>query len=95
MFIKIIFLILSFTTFSYASFEKIRIGKIDNHYKNKINEQEFRNILNEIEYIFESELNMNVFDYSEEGKVIDIIYIPPSKLEQRINKKTDPPYSSK
>jgi len=89
MFIKIILIILSLNTLTYASFEKIKIGKIDNYYKNKINEQEIRNILNEIEYIFESQLNINVFDYSEEGKVIDIIYIPPSKLEQRIVNKTE------
>lgn len=89
MFIKIILLILSFTAFAYASFEKIKIGKIDDYYKDKINKQEFRNILNEIEYIFESQLDMNIFDYSNDGKSIDILYVPPSKLEQRINRKLE------
>ena len=68
MFKKIISSILILTTFSYASFEKIRIGKIDDHYKDKINKQEIRNILNEIEYLFESQLDMNIFDYSSDGK---------------------------
>jgi DNA repair exonuclease SbcCD ATPase subunit len=87
MFKKIIFPILILSTFSYASFEKIKIGKIDSYYKDKINYQEIRNILDQIEHTFESELNMNVFDYSKDGKVIDILYVPPSKLERRIDKK--------
>ncbi len=84
---KIIFPILIFSTLANASFEKIKIGKIDNYYKDKINHQEIRNILNEIEYTFESQLDMNIFDYSQDGKVIDILYVPPSKLEKRIDKK--------
>lgn len=89
MFKKIIFPILFFTTLSYASFEKIKIGKIDNYYKDKINHQEIRTILNEIENIFETQLNMNVFDYSNDGKAIDILYVAPSKLEKRIDKKIE------
>lgn len=89
MFKKIIFPILILSTFSYASFEKIKIGKIDNYYKDKINQQEIRNILNEIEYTFESQLDMNIFDYADDGKAIDILYVPPSKLEKRIDKKIE------
>ena len=89
MFKRIIFPILILTTLSHASFEKIKIGKIDNYYKNKISYQEVRNLLDEIEYIFESQLNMNIFDYSNDGKVIDILYVPPSKLEKRIDKKIE------
>ncbi|MAD43239.1 MAG: hypothetical protein CL623_12730 [Arcobacter sp.] len=89
MFKRIIFPILILTTLSHASFEKIKIGKIDNYYKNKISYQEVRNLLDEIEYIFESQLNMNIFDYSNDGKVIDILYVPPSKLEKRIDRKLE------
>lgn len=89
MFTKIIFPTLILSSLCYASFEKIKIGKIDNYYKDKINYQEIRNILDEIEHTFESELNMNVFDYSKDGKVIDILYVPPSKLERRIDKKIE------
>jgi len=89
MFKRIIFPILILTTLSHASFEKIKIGKIDNYYKNKISYQEVRNILDEIEYIFESQLDMNIFDYSNDGKVIDILYVPPSKLEKRIDRKME------
>ena len=89
MFKKIIFPILILSSLTHASFEKIKIGKIDNFYKNKINHQEVRNILDEIEHTFESQLDMNIFDYSKDGKVIDILYIPPSKLEKRIDRKIE------
>ena len=86
---KIIALLLLFLSSSFASYEMIKVGVIDNYYENKINKQEVRNILSEIEYLFESKLNMNIFDYSENGKVIDILYIHASKLEQRLNRKLE------
>lgn len=76
------------STLSFASFQEVRIGKIDSYYSNKISKEDLRTIINEIEHTFESQLNMNIFDYSDNGKVIDIIYLPLSKLEQRISKKT-------
>jgi len=87
MLLKILFSNLLLLTFSYASFQEVRIGNIDAHYKNKINKQELRNILNEIEHVFESELSMNIFDYSQDGKPIDIIYVPRSNIERRIERK--------
>jgi len=73
--------------FSYASFQEVRIGKIDAYYENKITKDDLRRIIDEIEEIFESQLDMDIFDYSQNGKTIDILYIPASKMEQRINKK--------
>jgi len=75
--------------FSYASFQEVRIGKIDAYYKDKITKDELREILDEIEKTLEIQLDMDIFEYSNSGKVIDILYIPASKLEQRINKKIE------
>ena len=86
MIFKNLFVIAFFISCSYASFQEVRIGKIDNYYKNKISEYELRNIIDEIEYELESQVNTNIFDYSEDGKDIDIIYLKPSKLEKRIEK---------
>lgn len=69
---------------SFASFEKVRIGKIDSYYKNKISEQELRNVISEVEYLLESQLNTNIFDYSATGKSINLVYVPASRLENRI-----------
>ena len=85
MFLKILFLSFFLMSYTHASFQKIRIGKIDSHYKNKITENELFNIINEIEYFLESNLNTNIFDYDEMGKEINIVYLPPSKLELRID----------
>ena len=85
--LKILILLLFLFNFSFASFQEVRIGKIDNYYKNKINEYELKNIIDQIEYNLESQLNTNVFDYNtQSGKPIDIIYLPPSKLEKRITR---------
>lgn len=84
MIIRILFLTFFFISFSSASSQKVRIGNIDNYYKNKITKKELLDILNEIEYFLESKLNTNVFDYDEEGKTINLVYLPPSRLELRI-----------
>lgn len=87
MFFNILFLNIFLLSFSYASFQNISIGTIDAYYKNKISKTELLNILTEIENTFESQLSMNVFDYSKNGKPIDILYVPASKLEKRMKKK--------
>ena len=84
---KTIFSLLTLITFSFASFQEVRIGKIHDYYKNKISEQQLRTIIDEIEHTFESQLNMNIFDYSLNGKPIDILFETPSKLEEKIQEK--------
>jgi len=75
--------------FSYASFQEVRIGKIDAYYEDKITQEELREIIDEIEETLETQLDMDIFDYSQSGKPIDILYVPASKMEQRINKKLE------
>lgn len=86
---KIIFPLLTLFTLSFASFQEVRIGKIDDFYKDKLTEQQLRTIIDEIKYTFESELNMNIFAYSQNGKSIDILFETPSKLEEKIQKKIE------
>lgn len=85
MILRIFIIVLLLFNFSFASFQKVRIGKIDKYYYDKISEDEFRNIIDEIEYSIESELGINIFDYSNSGKDINLIYVPPSRLENRIS----------
>ncbi|MDD2894456.1 MAG: matrixin family metalloprotease [Aliarcobacter sp.] len=84
---KITFPLLTLFTLSFASFQEVKIGKIDDFYKDKLTEQQLRIIIDEIKHTFESELNMNIFDYSQNGKPIDILFETPSKLEEKIQKK--------
>lgn len=86
---KIAFPLLTFFTISFASFQEVKIGKIDDFYKDKLTEQQLRTIIDEIKYTFESELNMHIFDYSQNGKPIDILFETPSKLEEKIQKKME------
>jgi hypothetical protein len=86
---KIIFPLLILFSFSFASFQEVKIGKIDDFYKGKLSEHQLKIIIDEIEYTFESQLNMNIFDYSQNGKPIDIIFETPSKLEEKIKEKME------
>jgi chromosome segregation ATPase len=78
-----------FVSFSCASYEKVTIGKIDDYYKDKITKKELEQIIKEIEYIFESTLKKDIFDYSIDGKPIDILYVPNTQLEDKISKKLE------
>ena len=85
---KIIFFTLFMFTFSNAAIQEVQIGTIDDYYTSKIKKTELKKILNEIEIQFESQLGFDVFNYADSGKPIDIIYLPPLKLEKQIFNKT-------
>ena len=86
---KTVFLISLLCNISFASYQEVRIGKIDDYYKDKLSEQQLKTIIDEIENTLETQLNINIFDYSSNGKPIDILYVPDSKLENDISKKID------
>lgn len=87
MLFKTIFIFLFFINVTFASFQKVKIGKIDDYYSDKITLTQVENIVKEIEQTFETQLNFNVFDVSYDGKPIDILYLEPSTLEKRLNRK--------
>lgn len=88
MFFKsIILLFFILNSLIYASYEKVRVGIIDKHYSNKISRNHLKNIIYEIEQTFEAQLGMNIFDYDESGKNIDILFVEASTIEKRINRK--------
>lgn len=86
---KILLLLFLFLNFSFASFELVRVGNIDKYYQSQISKEELKSIILNIEHTLESQLQMNVFDYSESGKPIDLVYVAPSTLEQKMNIKID------
>ena len=85
--IKILFTIMLLANYLFSAYQKVYIGEIDRYYKNKISYDELRFMIDDIEKTFESQLGMNIFDYSSDGKPIDILYLAPSKLEKRLLKK--------
>ena len=58
---KVIVIIFIFFSFAFSSYEKVKIGKIDNYYKDKITKNELLEMIKEIEKTFESQLGFNVF----------------------------------
>lgn len=85
---KIIFLTLFLFSSSPAAIQDVRIGSIDDYYASKITKTELKQIIDEIETQFESQLGFDVFNYSNNGKPIDIIHMPAMKLEKKIVSKT-------
>lgn len=86
---KFLYLLIIFFTNCFASYEQIKIGKIDNYYYDKLSIQQLKTIIDEIEHTLETQVNTNIFDYSPNGKPIDILFVPDSKLENDISKKID------
>lgn len=89
MIFKFFLFLLLLTNLSYASFQKVKIGKIDTYYKNIITLNQLENIVKDIEKTFEMQLGLNVFDLSNDGKPIDILYLQPSLVEKRIKRATE------
>ena len=85
---KIIFLTFFLMGIVNAGVQEVRIGTIDEHYAKTITKSELKQILMDIESKLENQLGFDVFNYSNSGKVIDILYVAPQKLEQQIQKKT-------
>lgn len=84
---KTIITIIFLSTSLFSAYEKVSIGSIDSYYENKISRYELKQMIEDIEYVFESSTGVNAFDYSSSGKPINLIYVPPSNLERRIQKK--------
>lgn len=83
---KIFFSLLVLLSSLSASVQNVRVGVIDNYYVGKITPVELREIIDQIEQKFESQLNFDVFNYSSSGVPIDILYVPEVKLENQVAK---------
>lgn len=70
-----------------ASFETVKVGIIDRYYSSKISKDELKSIILDIESTLETQLNVDVFDYSSNGKPINLLYVSASKLERRLDAK--------
>ncbi|QKF81734.1 matrixin family metalloprotease [Halarcobacter ebronensis] len=74
------------TSFAYCSYEKVTIGNIDPYYEHKITKEQLKDIILEIKKSFKEQLNKDIFDYSTNGKPINLVYIPTSKIENLITR---------
>lgn len=86
---KFIFVTIFLITFLNAGYEKIKIGTISEYHKSKISVFELKQILDEIEQTFEHQLGINIFDYSSDGKPIDLIYMTPTSAQKSLDRKIE------
>ncbi|MBN2781724.1 MAG: hypothetical protein JXQ66_00620, partial [Campylobacterales bacterium] len=81
---RFLFIMFSMISILSAEFEMVKVGSIDARYKDIVSKQEIQEIIYEIRNCFDEQLGFKTFDYKEDGKPIDIIYIQPSAKKQRI-----------
>ena len=81
---KILIILLGFYCYMSADFQKLKVGVIDPRYG--ITPNQVKTLFLQIEDELESQTDMNLFDYAEDGKPIDFIYMPPSKKKQNIER---------
>jgi len=86
---KFLLLIFIFTNILFASFEYVKIGNIDRYYNKKISNEQLKSLLLEIKEDLESQLKTDVFALSSTGKPINLVYVEPSLLEKRIERKVN------
>lgn len=75
-----------FITSSFAQYQEVKIGTIDQRYKDLLTHTQLISIIKDIENQFESQLGFNVFDYSENGKPIDILFIKDSQKKKKLKR---------
>ena len=83
---KILLFLLFFSSFAFAKFQTVSIGTIDKEYQNEINKEQIYTVLLQIQKQFRAQLGYDVFDYAQNGKPINIVYLKPSAKKSKISK---------
>ena len=83
--LKVFLLLFSFFDLVYAKYEVLKIGSIDTFYNDKITKSQLNSMVKNIEKNLESTLGYNIFDIKNNGKPINLVYMPPSKSKLTIN----------
>lgn len=81
---NVLILIILLTNYLLCSSLEIKVGKIDNFYKDKIDKNSLENIILEVEQYLENQLGYDLFNLSNNGIPIDLVYLPKSQLENKI-----------
>ncbi|MEA3315982.1 MAG: matrixin family metalloprotease [Campylobacterota bacterium] len=85
-FFKLLVFILILSNHSNAKYQKVKVGFIDEHYKNILTKEILIDILKDIENRLEYQVNRNIFDIHHTGKPIDILYRTPSQKKIELEK---------
>lgn len=74
--------LLIFSSYLFAGYEKVQVGFIDQRFD--IQNYQVEELVKQIEQELESQVGINLFDYTSDGKNIDFIYMEPSQKKQNI-----------
>jgi len=62
-----------------AQYQQVKIGEISNKYKDQLSQKQLYNLIQEIKAQFDRQLGYSVFEYSQNGLPIDIVYVNESQ----------------
>ena len=62
-----------------AQYQQIKIGEISKKYSESLSQKQLYNLIQEIKVQFDSQLGYSVFEYSQSGLPIDIVYVNESQ----------------
>ena len=62
-----------------AQYQQVKIGEISSKYKDQLSQKQLYNLIQEIKVQFDSQLGYSVFEYSQNGLPIDIVYVNESQ----------------
>ena len=62
-----------------AQYQQVKIGEISSKYRDSLSQKQLYNLIQEIKGQFDSQLGYSVFEYSQNGLPIDIVYVNESQ----------------
>lgn len=62
-----------------AQYQQVKIGEISSKYKDSLSQKQLQNLIQEIKNQFDRQLGYSVFEYSEQGLPINILFVNESQ----------------
>lgn len=83
---KYLFLFFISVEFLYGQVEKIKVGSIDPHFSTILSKEILKSLLKNIEQELESQVGANLFDISNDGKPVNIVFVNRSNRKIAIER---------
>lgn len=69
-----------------AQYQQVKIGEISNKYKDSLTQKQLQNLIQEIKNQFDRQLGYSVFEYSEHGLPINILFMNESQKRKMLKR---------
>ncbi len=73
-------------TLAIAQYQEVKIGVISSKYENSLSKKQLYNLIQEVKIQFDRQLGYSVFEYSENGLPINILYVNESQRRKMLKR---------